>query len=432
MLPTGLGVELPRCVCCSATYVKMLIINIARADVALLLVSAANDFVDSIAKGNYKIGELPGIVWQHSTIIRLLGFKQLLVAVTNMDSSVANYNQNHFYDIKQKVIQMLIKTGWKKEFIEECVPIIPIASNYNGDNLFTRSEYMPWWTGCHVKTLSGNSIHAHTLSDVFDKILPKHEIDDKPLRMAVTGLYRIKGIGDVFTGIIKQGKVNIGDAVSFIPTHNSFVNCHSTVRQIDHYLKTIDQAVAGYYVGINTKGVFKENKPRIGDVMVLKSDESLAAVEYFTALVQILGYPGKITVGDTFFGSSLGNSCSLLHITDINWKITKTHEKNHYPEYLKAYEIAQVTFKPHSRFVVDTYKTSDFFGSVIITNGNELIMFARVIDVTYRASHIITLTELYLCLLELGYIPLELHSIIGNEMFNILHYINNIKCNSTS
>merc|ERR1712187_296225 len=45
---------------------------------------------------------------------------------------------------------MLVKVGWKKEFIEKNTPVLPI-SGWMGDNLLKKSENMGWWKGMDVE-----------------------------------------------------------------------------------------------------------------------------------------------------------------------------------------------------------------------------------------------------------------------------------------
>jgi elongation factor 1-alpha len=60
---------------------------------------------------------------------------------------------------------MLARVGWKPDFIEKSVPILPI-SGWMGDNLIKKSEKMGWWSGMDVKTVDNRTVHVSTLLDV--------------------------------------------------------------------------------------------------------------------------------------------------------------------------------------------------------------------------------------------------------------------------
>ena len=44
---------------------------------------------------------------------------------------------------------------------------------------------------------------------------------DAALRLPISGIYKIKGVGDVLAGRVEQGIVKPGDEVIFMPTHTA-------------------------------------------------------------------------------------------------------------------------------------------------------------------------------------------------------------------
>eukprot|EP01084_Bolivina_argentea_P172512 298843_1 len=89
-------------------FIKNTISGISQADIALLMVPAnKGGFETSIAKGNYKKGEIEGQTRQHARLCHLLGIKQLIVCINKMDVSSVNWSQNRYNEIKQEVDKML-------------------------------------------------------------------------------------------------------------------------------------------------------------------------------------------------------------------------------------------------------------------------------------------------------------------------------------
>jgi len=88
--------------------------------------------------------------------------------VNKMDCDVAQYGQARYDEVKNEMKEMLVKIGWKKDFVDESVAILPI-SGWIGDNLIKPSEKMAWFTGCEVKTLKGDKVLVKTLLEVFEK-----------------------------------------------------------------------------------------------------------------------------------------------------------------------------------------------------------------------------------------------------------------------
>jgi len=367
-------------------FIKNMLTGASQADVALLMVPADGNFTTSIARGDHKAGEVQGQTRQHAVLINLLGVKQLLVGVNKMDCDVAKYGLPRYEEIKNEMKEMLVKIGWKKEFVDESVPIVPI-SGWIGDNLITQSANMPWWTGCDVKTMGGAKAHVHTILDVLEKAveIPKR-ITDKPMRMPVSGIYKIKGVGDVVTGRVEQGKVEPGAEVVFIPTHAPSTPCTGKIFTVEMHHKSVPQALAGDNVGLNVKGLVKENMPRVGDVMILKSDDTVGRVDKFTAQVQVLNHPGELKVGYTPVGF-VRTGRSALKMSEIKWKIGKEtgNKKAESPNNLKANEMAEVVFEPQQPFVVDTFKNCEGLGRVAIMEGGGVVMLGKIVDVVRKS-----------------------------------------------
>lgn len=127
---------------------------ILQADVCLLMVPADGNFTTAIAKGNAKAGEVQGQTRQHSVLINLLGVKQLMVGVNKMDCDVAGYGEARYTEIRDEMVHMLKKVGWKKDVIDKACPVMPI-SGWMGDNLIKKSEKMGWWKGMDVELREG-------------------------------------------------------------------------------------------------------------------------------------------------------------------------------------------------------------------------------------------------------------------------------------
>ena len=76
----------------------------------------------AIAKGNHKAGEIQGQTRQHSRLINLLGVKQICIGVNKMDCGTAGYKEERYDEIANEMKSMLIKVGWKKDFVEKNTP----------------------------------------------------------------------------------------------------------------------------------------------------------------------------------------------------------------------------------------------------------------------------------------------------------------------
>merc|ERR1739848_522850 len=146
--------------------------------------------------GNHKAGEIQGQTRQHSRLINLLGVKQMCVGVNKMDCDTAGYKQARYDEIVN----------------EKNTPALPI-SGWMGDNLLKKSDNMGWWKGMDIE-VGKETVHVETLYDVLDKMCRVPERPTSaPMRMPISGIYKIKGVGDVLAGRVEQGVVKPGEEV---------------------------------------------------------------------------------------------------------------------------------------------------------------------------------------------------------------------------
>jgi len=368
-------------------FIKNMISGAAQADVAVLMVPADGNFITAIQKGNHKAGEIQGQTRQHARLINLLGVKQLIVGVNKMDCDVAKYSEDRYNEIRDEMKNMLTRVGWKKDFVANSVPVVPI-SGWMGDNLLTKSENMKWWNGVDITTIDGEKMHIDKLLDCLnDMAKPPQRDTDKPMRMPVSGIYKIKGVGDVLAGRVEQGLVKPNEEVVFMPTHTASNACAGKVFTVEMHHKSVQQAQPGDNVGLNIKGLDKLNMPRAGDVMIYKKDTSLGSVESFKAQVQILDIPGEIKVGYSPIGF-VRCGRSACRINALEWKMGKETggKKMEDPHSLKSNEMAQVEYKPIQPFVADSFKNCEGLSRIAFLDGNGVVMLGKVISVVAKGK----------------------------------------------
>jgi elongation factor 1-alpha len=370
-------------------FIKNMISGAAQADVALLMVPADGNFTTAIQKGNHKAGEVQGQTRQHARLINLLGVKQLVVGVNKMDCDTAGYKESRYEEIRNEMKNMLMKVGWKKDYVEKCVPVLPI-SGWIGDNLIKKTENMSWWKGVDVIDygMKGDKFHIDTLLDVLNGMVNKPERKpDADMRLPISGVYKIKGVGDVLAGRVEQGGVRPGEDVVFIPTHTLSNPCTGKVFTVEMHHKRVEEAHPGDNVGMNIKGLDKINMPRTGDVMIYKKDTSLKACQNFNAQVQVLDVPGQLKPGysPVAFVRCGRSACKM---TELIFKVGKETggKKLESPQALKSNEVAEAVFEPQHPFVVDTFKSCDGLSRIAFLDGNTAVMLGKITKVEFKAD----------------------------------------------
>jgi elongation factor 1-alpha len=365
-------------------FIKNMISGASQADVALLMVPAnRGGFETSIQKGNHKKGEVQGQTRQHARLLHLLGVEQVICGINKMDDKSVGYSQDRFKEIKSEVSKMLTKIGFKTKKI----PFVPM-SGWQGDNLVERTENMAWYKGFKVKPKK-KEIEGWTLLDALNDVVnvPKRPTK-KPFRMPVSGVYKIKGVGDVITGRIEQGTLKPNQMVKFAPT-----NVGGKAFSIEMHHKNVPKAGPGDNVGVNVKGLPKENMPKAGDVMFIdgddKDDSPPAAAQTFRAAVFVQDHPGQLRCsvnGKGGFTPSIHvrtakAPCQLL---EILWKRGKStsNVKVEQPLYIEAGDEAEVIFAPKMPLCVDAYDVCKPLGRMAAMDSNSLIMLGRVLEAT--------------------------------------------------
>jgi len=368
-------------------FIKNMISGAAQADVGVLMVPADGNFTTAIQKGDHKQGIVQGQTRQHARLINLLGVKQLIVGVNKMDADLALYKKERYEEIRDEMKSMLVKVGWPKGFVEKKVPVLPI-SGWNGDNLLTKSDNMPWWDGQKCKISKESAIKVTTLKEALnDFVQPTKRDDDKPMRLPVSGVYKIKGVGDVLTGRVEQGAVRPGEEVLFLPTHTASTACPGKIFTVEMHHKKIEAGGAGDNIGMNVKNLNKENMPRVGDVMIYKSDGSLQSSSNFEASIQVLDIPGVIKKGYSPIGH-VRCGRSACQIKKITWRQGKDtgNEKVEGAVELKTNDSAGVIFEPQQPLVVDTFDNCEGLARIAMLDGNSAVMLGRVTAVNLPAE----------------------------------------------
>eukprot|EP00951_Prasinocladus_malaysianus_P011279 scaffold83378_cov33-Prasinocladus_malaysianus.AAC.2 len=206
---------------------------------------------------------------------------------------------------------------------------------------------------------------------------------DAALRLPISGIYKIKGVGDVLAGRVEQGIVTPESQVVFMPTHTKANACKGKVFTVEMHHKRVEKAQPGDNVGMNIKGLEKNNMPRSGDVMIMEKDKTLGHVKDFTAQIQTLDIPGEIKVGYSPIGFV---RCGRAACRIQELKMKKGKETGgkplESPHSLKSNEVATIVFAPCQPLVVDSFKNCEGLSRIAFLDGNTAVMMGKVTDVT--------------------------------------------------
>ncbi len=323
-------------------FIKNMITGASQADAAVLVV-AAND------------GVMPQ-TQEHSMLARILGVGQLIVVINKTDA--VNYDQKRFEEVKKQVEEMLKGYGWKPEQIKACIPV----SAYYGDNVTKKSDKMPWYNG-------------PTFLEALDLFEAPPRPIDKPLRIPIESIFNIKGIGAVVTGKVETGVLKVGDKVIINPP-----GIQGEVKSIEMHHKPLQEAKPGDNIGINIKGVGKDDVER-GDVIGHVNNPPTVAKK-FRALIFILDHPTAICVGyqPVFHIHTAQVACKFTKlIKKMDPRTGQTLEEN--PQFIKKGDAAEVELEPIKDVVVEKFSEFPRLGTFAVRDMGRTVGAGRVIDV---------------------------------------------------
>merc|ERR1711935_970706 len=95
-------------------------------------------------------------------------------------------------------------------------------------------------------------------------VQPAARDPEKEMRLPISGVYKIKGVGDVLTGRVEQGNVLPGKEVIFLPTHTESTACPGKIFTVEMHHKRLEEGgKSGDNIGMNVKALNKDNMPRV-------------------------------------------------------------------------------------------------------------------------------------------------------------------------
>lgn len=211
-----------------ADYVKNMITGASQMDGAVLLISAVD-------------GPMPQ-TREHVLLARQVGIEHLVVFVNKVDL----VSDTELLDlIELETRDLLTRYGFDGDKVPFVRGNAKGALDHPGD---------PAFSGCITDLL--NALDAHVPAPV--------RLVDKPLLLAVEGVYSIEGLGTVVTGVIEQGKVTAGDKVELL---GSGASLETVVTGVEAFHRPLAVAEAGLNVGVRLRGV-KADQVQRGHVLV--------------------------------------------------------------------------------------------------------------------------------------------------------------------
>jgi len=332
-------------------FIKNMITGTSQADAAILVVSAKrNEFEAGYAHG--------GQTREHAILAKTLGIDQLIVCINKMDA--VNYDKSVYEEIRDELKRFLKGIGYKVDK----VPFIPTSGLY-GDNLVKKSDKTPWYNG-------------PTLLEALDILEPPKPMIDKPLRLPIQKVYKIKGVGTVITGRVETGVLKEGDKIIIEPLGKETI-----AQSIEMHHERLPEAIPGDNVGVNVKGIAADEVKR-GDVVGhVTNPPTVVGPDYGTLLARIivLWHPTSIAAGYTpvMHAHTLQVATRFVKLLKKFGGKGEVLEEN--PQFIKKGDNALVELEPIKPSVLEKFSEFPPLGRFAIRDMGQLVAVGVVVDI---------------------------------------------------
>ena len=212
-----------------ADYVKNMITGAAQMDGAILVVAATD-------------GPMPQ-TREHILLARQVGVPKIVVFMNKMDQLGGDTELADL--VEMEIRELLSQYG------------------FDGDNapIIRGSALQAIEAAQAGKDISDPAFAPiQELLDAVDAYIPEPARDaDKPFLMPIEDVFTITGRGTVATGRVERGVLKLGDSVEIVGIKKTQT---TTVTGIEMFRKLLDEAVAGYNIGVLLRGIQRTDVER--------------------------------------------------------------------------------------------------------------------------------------------------------------------------
>ncbi len=320
-------------------YTRNMATGASTADLAVVLVDASQGVLTQSRR--------------HGYIAVVLGIRHIVLAVNKMDK--VGYDRHVFERIRDEFSAYIRQIG---DVHLTCIPVSALV----GDNVVTRSENTPWYTG---PTL----LHHLETVDVHDR-------SPRPFRLAVQYVLRPTPDYRGYSGVVASGTIQQGDSVKVLPS-----GLTARISEIRVPSGVAHQATAGQAV---TLCLDKELDISRGDMLCAPDQTPVAASQIEATVVWMHADPLRLhrplLIKHTT-RTVRAQVLALKYRIDLN---TLEHQP---ADTLELNSIGQVTIQLYRPLLCDRYADNRATGAFILIDPTTHATVAAGMITQARASH---------------------------------------------
>jgi len=302
-------------------YTRNMATGASTADLAVLLVDAQNGLMTQTRR--------------HAIICKLLGIRQVVLAVNKMD--LVDYSQEVFEAIREEFETFAGSIGY------ESVVCIPVSA-LKGDNIMNRATRMGWYTG---PTLLGE-LETAPIEDARSR-------EDAAFRMPVQWVNRPHRDFRGYAGTIAAGTVRPGDGVAALPSGKT-----SRVASIVTFEGELAEAGAGEAVTLTLEDDIDISR---GDLLCQAQARADISDQFEAKIVWMAEEP--LMPGRPYLIKSAAGTASML-VTRLKYTINVNTMEHAAAKRLDLNEIGIANISLDRRIPFDPYEDNRETGSFIV------------------------------------------------------------------
>lgn len=309
-------------------YTRNMITGASNSDLIIILVDARKGITEQTKR--------------HASIGSLMGIQKAILAINKID--LVNYSEDVFKEIQSDFEKI------KSELNYSAITYIPVSA-LAGDNVVTKSEKTPWYSGkALLETLEeieiASTVNLESRFQVQWVIRPKDE-----------QYHDYRG----YAGLVLSGSYEVGDEIVVLPA-----NITTKIKTIEKNNVSVDKVIAGENVVLHFENNIDISR---GDTIV-KKDELPTSANELKSWISWLD-DSALQIGKTYLLQHRFKTVRVK-IQTINQKWNINDWEFVAADEIKLNDIAQITLKTNQPLFYDAFASNPKSGNAILIDETSL------------------------------------------------------------
>lgn len=309
-------------------YTRNMITGASNSDLIIILIDARKGITEQTKR--------------HASIGSLMGIQKAILAINKID--LVNYSEEVFNEIQSDFEKI------KSELNYSAITYIPVSA-LAGDNVVTKSEKTPWYSGkALLETLEeieiASTVNLESRFQVQWVIRPKDE-----------QYHDYRG----YAGLVLSGSYDVGDEIVVLPA-----NIITKIKTIEKNNVEVEKAIAGENIVLHFENNIDISR---GDTIV-KKDELPTLANELKSWISWLD-DSALQIGKTYLLQHRFKTVRVK-IQAINQKWNINDWEFVAADEIKLNDIAQITLKTNQPLFYDAFANNPKSGNAILIDETSL------------------------------------------------------------